>query len=369
EPLARPGSIVLCVEEGTPGAYRTQPRNLYVQVRGNYTTPGEEAPARFPSIFQMGDRTPNEFISTKPNPEKLQPNITRFGALRTSSGRKELAEWVTDPRHPLTARVIVNRVWQHHFGTGIVRSVDNFGKLGDRPTHPELLDWLAATFISDGWSLKKLHRRILLSDAYRMSGHAPADAATTDPENQYLSHFRPRRLEAEPLRDAMLAVSDQLDRTLGGTLFSNAVNQEYVGDVKYDAPRRTIYLPVIRNQVYPMLGTFDFPDPSTLCGQRAATIIAPQALYLMNNPDVQKWSQATVQRLDAAKLPDETTRIQRLVLWAYGREATPGEVTAMQRFLQKFRETNSAGKASTSSESWAALVQVVFASNEFITIR
>ena len=134
------------------------------------------------------------------------------------SGRRELAQWLTDPRHPLTARVLVNRFWRWHFGAGLVTTTDNFGLLGERPTHPELLDWLAKRFIADGWSLKALHRLILNSSTYQQSSSVSEKAAELDPENRLWSHFAVRRLDAEEVRDAMLFVSGQLDRTMGGSL-------------------------------------------------------------------------------------------------------------------------------------------------------
>jgi hypothetical protein len=224
-----PDDLFLSVEEGT-AAYGTQPRNLHVQVRGNYTTPGEEAPAVFPRIL-AGERQP-PFVPTRSSPaDKPEANKTRFGSVREHSGRLELANWLTDPKHPLTARVIVNRVWQHHFGEGLVRTPDNFGRLGERPTHPELLDWLAAEFVepskptgsypsalgAKSWSLKRLHKLILLSQAYQQAAGNPPAA---DPENRLLSVFPRRRLDAESLRDAMLAVAGTLDRTVGGTLYT-----------------------------------------------------------------------------------------------------------------------------------------------------
>src|SRR5262249_14668825 len=181
-------NMVLAVEDGASYPQVKgdgRPRNLFVQIRGNYLTPGEEAPAIFPRILAGEHQAPISGRTTGdlPPPESHQ---TRYGSSRPASGRLELAKWITDPKHPLTARVFVNRVWQHHFGEGIVRSPDNFGKLGERPTPPELLDSLALRFVESGWSVKQLHRLILLSSAYRMSSTFDDHASAIDPDNRLL---------------------------------------------------------------------------------------------------------------------------------------------------------------------------------------
>ena len=373
--------IVLAVEEGTPGAYGTQPRNLHVQVRGSYVTAGEEAPAVFPRI--LAGETQPAFISTTANPnDKAAANATRFGSLRAGSGRLQLAEWLTDPKHPLTARVFVNRVWQHHFGEGLVRSPDNFGKLGDRPTHPELLDWLAAEFLeptsapgSPG-TLKRLHRIILLSDAYRRSCAADPKAATADPDNKLLSYFPRRRIEAESIRDAILAVSGQLDRTIGGTLAGGPNNEanknlEYVGDVKYESNRRSLYLPVIRAKLFDFFQTFDFPDPGVTVGKRIATTVAPQALYLMNSPFAREQGHRLA-NLAIAGGADTPKRIEFAYRRALSRAATPDEVTRVTEFLvraEKALEPTVKDPGKRTEAAWSAFAQMLFASSEFLFVE
>ena len=372
EAKVKPAEFALCVEEGTPAAYGTAPRNLYVQVRGNYGLPGEEAPPVFPRIV-VGESA-KSFVSLQQNPsDKLAPTKTRFGQLRSGSGRLELAHWIADAKNPLTARVFVNRVWQHHFGEGIVRTPDNFGKLGDRPTHPELFDWLASRFIESGWSTKQLHKLILSSEAYsRSSLRNPDSKANADPENRLLSYFPRRRLEAEPIRDAMLAAAGTLDPTLGGTLYKGG-NFEYVttdqsrSTVGYDTMRRTIYLPVIRNNVYPFLATFDFPDPSTMTGQRASTVVAPQALYMLNSPFVAQHAGAFADRLLKAEPSDDSARVRLAYRIAYAREPRTEEASRLLGFIAS--QSGETDPIKQKRAAWQAAAQAIFASNEFAFVE
>lgn len=357
--------LYLGVEDGTAAGYGTAPRNLHVQIRGNYTTPGEEAPAVFPRILAGENQKP--FVTTKPNKaDKPETNKTRFGAIRERSGRLELANWLTEPKNPLTARVIVNRLWLHHFGEGIVRTPDNFGRLGERPTHPELLDWLASEFVQNGWSLKKLHKLLLLSRTYQQaSGTLPQ----TDPDNRLLSCFSRQRLDAESLRDSMLAVSGQLDRTVGGTLHTGN-NLDYVGEVKYDTNRRSLYLPVVRGKLFPFFITFDFPDPGVTVGKRATTTVAPQALFLLNNPFVKAQSEALAVRLMELKTPAE--RVKQLHRVALQRDPTTTEAERMGQFVTSYAQSiGKTEKDAVKAEraAWAVAIQTVFASSEFCTVE
>ncbi len=365
-----PPDFLLGVEEGSAGGYGTQPRNIYVQVRGNYVTPGEEAPANFLRIIAGENQT--SFVTTTANPaDQVVPTKTRFGSNRSTSGRLEFANWLTDGKHPLTARVFVNRVWQHHFGEGIVRSVDNFGKLGERPTHPELLDWLAHEFVSHRWSIKHLHRVILLSSAYRQAGRHDEKSALADPDNRLLWRFPRQRLDAEAIRDGMLAVAGTLDRTPGGSLLPTR-NFEYVGDnVKYDTPRRSVYLPVIRNKLFPFFQTFDFPDPSTMTGKRVSTVVAPQALFLLNSPFASAQGRAFAERLAKAEPTDDSARVVLAYRLAYGRPATTEEVAKSLEFVKQFEAKLPAEKDASArrSRAWAGLCQAIFASNEFSYIE
>ena len=366
EPQVPVPASVLAVEEGSPGAYGTQPRNLYIQARGNYISPTDEAPANFLRII-AGENQTSFVASTANKTDTKVPNKTRFGQTRSQSGRLELATWLTDPKHPLTARVFVNRVWQHHFGEGIVRSPDNFGRLGERPTHPELLDWLAAEFVANGWSVKQLHRRILMTDSYRQAGGAPP---AQDPDNSLLSVYPRRRLEAEAIRDSILAVAGTLDRTLGGTLFPHG-NFEYVGGVKYDTTRRSLYLPVIRSKTFDFLITFDFPDPVTMNGKRVNTVVAPQALFLMNNPFVTTQAKAFAARIEGAST-DPAGRIRFAYRQTFLREPTSVEIASGEQFVNRYLEATVASEkdaAKRKQTAWAAFAQVLLASNEFVFVE
>ncbi|GIT31362.1 MAG: hypothetical protein Ct9H300mP1_34080 [Planctomycetaceae bacterium] len=221
-----------------------------------------------------------------------------------TSGRLALARWLTDPRHPLTARVLVNRVWRWHFGRGLVVSTDNFGLLGEPPTHPGLLDWLSVRLIRDGWSIKRLHRLIVLSRTYGLSSQANAVAVQQDPDNRWLGRVRVRRIEAEAIRDALLAVGGQLDGTMTGSLLK-LKNRAYFFDhtskdlTTYDSRRRSIYLPVVRNHVYDMFQLLDFPDPAVTTGDRTSTVVASQALMMLNSKVVMAAADGLARRLQS----------------------------------------------------------------------
>lgn len=292
------------------------------------------------------------------------------------SGRLELAQWLTNENHPLTYRVLVNRVWRWHFGKGLVRSTDNFGMLGDVPTHPELLDWLTCRFIERGGSIKELHRLIMLSRTYQQSSSASSDAIQRDPENRLWGRAEVRRLEAEPIRDAILAVSGSLDQSFGGSLLE-VKNREFFFDhtskdkTKYSSNRRSIYLPTVRNHVYDLFQLFDYPDAALTTGDRATTTIAPQALLMLNSDLVAEASSELAVRIVRER---ETTeeRITRLHELAFGRAATAEEVTAGRAFLQKadhLAKTAKSDAASNWKTSWEAYCQTLFASNEFIYTR
>ncbi len=344
-----PAAVLSVQDEATPA-------DVKVHVRGSTQTLGELAPRGFLRVV-TGDRPP--------------------AIPATASGRLELARWVASADNPLTARVMVNRVWQHHFGEGLVRTPDDFGTRGERPSHPELLDWLANQFVKDGWSLKSLHRLILLSDTYQMASRpVPAGAATVDPDNRLLSHFPRRRLDAEAIRDGMLAVAGTLDRTAGGSLLANG-NFEYVNNdqsraaARYDNARRSLYLPVIRNNVFDFFQTFDFVEPHVANGKRAVTVVAPQALYLMNNPFVAKQSAAFAEVL--LKLPaDDAGRVTAAYERAYGRPPTTEEVARALGFVGRYAaglEAVESDAAKRRPRAWAAWCQAVFASSEFVYVE
>jgi hypothetical protein len=293
------------------------------------------------------------------------------------SGRRGLAQWMASSQHPLTARVYVNRIWRWHFGRGIVKSTENFGQLGDRPTHPELLDWLATRFMQTGWSTKDLHRLILASSVYQLSSQVNEGAYATDPENQFLSRFPLRRLDAEQIRDALLAVSGLLDETIGGKTVPLR-NRQFVFDhtsvdhTKYDSLRRAVYLPVIRNNIYTQFEQFDFPDPTMPTGDRNSTVVAPQALLMMNSELVMDAADELA-RLVLAAEPDDSARIATLYRRALGRSPDEAEVSRAIAFVAGFSSqalTDSAHlDPARLQRAWSLLCQSLLASNEFIYLR
>ena len=335
-----------------------KPENVKVHIRGDTQNLGDLVPRGFPAVLCGGKE--EEVGSDE------------------GSGRLEMAKWLTSPTHPLTARVEVNRIWLHLLGEGIVRTPDNWGLRGEKPTNPELLDWLAYKFVNtDGWSVKKFIRRVVLSRTYRQASlTSNPTAQTKDPDNRLFWRQNVRRLEAEPIRDAILAVSGTLDLTMGGTLLLTK-NGDYVTNdqsgngARYDLPRRSIYLPVIRNAVFEFFSIFDFGDPSMCNAKRAATTVAPQALYLLNSPLVEEQSLAFARSLLSAKQPDEAA-IRAAIFRAYARPATAPEVSRALSFITR-AETVFAPRESDATKrkerAWAAYCQTLLASNEFVYVR
>ncbi len=366
--------MVLAVTEGAKyGEVKGdgKPRNLFVQIRGNYLTPGEEAPLVLPRIIAGENQT--SLISVVNDAPKVEANQTRYGSSRANSGRLEFGRWLADNKNPLTARVIVNRVWQHHFGEGLVRSSDNFGKLGDRPSHPELLDWLASKFMEEGWSLKKLHKLILSSAVYQMGSNVGAESFKADPENRLLSRYPRRRLEAEAIRDGILAVSGKLDRTLGGSLLYNG-NFSYIStnpttdQQRYDHNRRSIYIPVIRNVLFDFFQAYDFPEPSVPNGKRASTIVPSQTLFMINNPFVDKQAKELATRLLGEGKSNEE-RLRTVYETAFCREITESETKKGLAFLKNLDvklEGIEKDPKKRETMSWAFFCKTIFATNEFI---
>ena len=339
------------------------PQNLRIHVRGSHLNLGAEVPRGFPSVLSSA------------LPDAVPPPPDR-------SGRLELANWITRADHPLTSRVIANRVWLWHFGEGLVRSPDNFGRLGEAPTHPELLDWLADWFVEHGWSIKALHREIMTSAAYQMSAEYHADFATRDADNRLAWRFNRRRLDAEELRDAILATSGRIDLTPGGSLLVTK-NREYVAGTasvnptSYDSRRRSIYLPVVRSALYDVFQAFDFPDPSTLMGRRDRTTVAPQALFMLNSSLVLDESRAWAERLlgKSAEQPDagadDAARLNQIYQAALARPASADEIARANEFLaaslRQWREQG-VDEAEARVRAWAGLCRTIWGSNEFVFV-
>ncbi len=317
-----------------------------VHLRGSHLTLGDVVPRRFPEVL----------VSVK------QPEIRD-----DHSGRLEFARWLTDGNHPLTARVMVNRIWHGHFGKGLVSSVDNFGLQGTPPTHPELLDWLAVRFVDEGWSVKAMHRIIMLSDTYQTSSHFDAENATMDPSNQFYWRHDLRRLEVESIRDALLLLSGKLDRDVGGNLMTYK-NRDYVfnhlskDESTYDTDRRSIYVPVIRNHLYDMFGLFDYSDASVLNGDRSTSTIAPQALFMMNSDFVADQTRTIAGRYLSSGLETKEV-VNRLYVEAFGHPASDRDVQHAIQFLENF------GNVASRDTAWQAYCQAVVSSNEFIYVQ
>ncbi|MDX1980102.1 MAG: DUF1549 and DUF1553 domain-containing protein, partial [Bryobacteraceae bacterium] len=334
------------------------PADCRINIRGN--------------AHQLGSETPRTAVALAGR-EKL--DIADF-----TSGRKELADWIASAENPLTARVMVNRVWHHLFGQGIVPTIDNFGTRGAEPSHAELLDYLASEFVSGGWRLKSLMRRLVLSRTYRMGGETNPRAMETDPENRLLWRMSRRRLEAETIRDAMLAVSGTLDGTTGGPALPlfvpgnmNLAKPEFLKEEATLDPaargRRSVYLPVLRKSQMPeldVLNLFNFPDTNQITGPRQATTIPTQALYLMNAPFVQEQAAALARLILSAAGSDED-RVRLLVRRVYARDLRAGEADRLLEFAAAFASRNASGGAVEARiQAWKRLCHSLLISNEFL---
>ncbi|HIN53342.1 MAG TPA: DUF1553 domain-containing protein, partial [Planctomycetes bacterium] len=299
-----------------------EPEDLKVHLRGSHASLGKTVERGFPQVFISAN---NHQIDAK------------------SSGRLELAQWLTDPQHPLTARVIVNRVWRWHFGQALQPTTDNFGTLGEQPINQPLLDHLAKTFIDNGWSIKNLHRTIMSSSTYRMSSNFNDAASKIDSTNRYLWRFPIKRLEAEAIRDSILAVSGLLDRTMGGSMLP-VKNREFLFNhtskdlTKYDSFVRSVYLPVVRNNLYDFFQLFDYNDASVSNGDRQTTTVAPQALYMLNSPLVDEASCQIVEQL-LAENKSLKPRVQQLYVKLLGRNATRQEMSRARQYYNLFLRT------------------------------
>ena len=354
----------------------TQPRNLRVHIRGNRFTLGKIVPRGMPGIINAV-RSTNAADASPPPLPTVDPH-------QLSSGRLELAHWITSPDNPLTARVIVNRIWQLHFGQGIVATSDNFGTRGASPSHPQLLDWLAAELIRNNWSLKQLQRQIVLSNTYQQSSAGSSEAA----ENSALAALsvQRRRLSAEELRDALLAVSGQLDATAGTSesgefLYAaaediNALirpNRVAADDEFYTSFRkRSVYLPIVRNMLPDVLSLFDAADPNGVTTTRNQTTVASQSLFLMNHPFVRDQAAALAARLHQETPQSPEQRIDRAHQLAFGRRATAVEQTETAAFLMQIAESPAvADDAPEEREklAWQAFCQALLCSNEFLYVE
>ena len=268
---------------------RGEPSPTYILRRGEHNKPGRLVGPGVPSVLTNG-RTPFDVQPPFPN-----------GAPKTGR-RLAFGRWLTQPNHPLTARVMVNRVWYHHFGTGLVKTLENFGAKGELPSHPELLDWLAVNFVQRGWSIKDLHRAIMNSRTYRQSSHVTDETRKHDPGNRLLSRMSLRRMDAEALRDSLLFISGRLDDTSGGPPDPVSVNRD--GLVSADSRaggrwRRSIYLQYRRTEIPSMMDTFDYPEMGPNCLSRSVSTVSPQALMLMNDQHVHNLAVSFAARVES----------------------------------------------------------------------
>ncbi|HEY6168731.1 MAG TPA: PSD1 and planctomycete cytochrome C domain-containing protein [Verrucomicrobiae bacterium] len=281
------------------------------------------------------------------------------------SGRLELAQWLTAPGNPLTARVMANRVWQYLLGEGIVATADNFGATGERPTHPELLDYLAGRLVANGWSVKKLIREVVLSRTYQLSSANDAKNYAADPDNNLLWHANQRRLDAESIRDAALAVGGQLDLVPPHGSPVTAIGDTDIGRsrgavLKTDSNKRSVYLPIVRDMVPDVLDLFDFAEPSLVVANRDVTTVPSQALFMLNSPFIYDNSAQMAKRLLATGSMADHRRIITAYLTALSRTPTAAELSRAETYLQK--HTTSGGSRDT---AWATFCQALLASAEF----
>jgi hypothetical protein len=352
-----------------------EPYQQHVFIGGNVRTLGDEVPKAFPAILAHEE----------------QP------AISSVSGRLELARWLSSGDNPLTARVMANRIWQWHFGEGLVRTPNNYGRLGAAPTHPELLDFLTSEFVRRGWSVKEMHRLILLSSAYHMSTETTKRASEKDPDNHLLSHFSRRRMSAEEIRDSLLAIEGTVDFGMGGTLQTGVgqgmttTNQLPPFDVS-KSYRRTLYLPLRRANIPKLLTLFDFGDATTSTGARASTNVAPQALFMMNSDFVSRVTENLARRLLAERRTPDEQRARQAWLATLGKEPTTAEVSEALDYVRTFHdkaaekdfqevETSRQDGSHRSPDypayyyggatlaAWQSYCRVLLASNDFIYIQ
>jgi hypothetical protein len=334
-----------------------KPHDVKVHVRGERHQQGDVAPRQFLTVLggqklENGDKT---------------------------SGRLELAGWLTDPSNPLTARVMVNRIWQYHFGRGLVSTPSDFGKRGQPPSHPELLDYLARRFVDGGWSMKALHKAVMLTDAYQRSSELDARDAQADPTNVYLWQFSRRRLSAEEARDAILATAGTLDRSIPGphpfpAKWRWKYTQHAAFVAVYDTPHRSVYLMQQRIRRQPFLATFDGADTNASTAERVISTTPLQALFLMNDAWVHRQSEALAQQL-LAEHKTQTDRVRAAYAALLARPATDEEVALGESYLRDYQAklaatptTRPAAAAEPEKLATAAYVRALFSSNEFFFV-
>ena len=320
-----------------------------IHTRGSHWTLGNQVPRRFLRVISGDEQTP---VGSQ------------------ESGRLQLAQWMTRPDHPLTSRVMANRIWRWHFGKGIVPSMDNFGRLGEKPTNQPLLDWLALEFVKQGWSIKAMHRQIMLSNVYQLSTDLDAHAAEVDPENALLWRSNRRRLEGEEIRDGIMSVSGGLTYNMGGSILTYQ-DRQYVANtskgsaVDYDRPIRAAYIPVLRSSLYEVFQAFDLPDPTTSNGDRDSTVVAPQALFMMNSSVMLKHSRTMAESLLKREGVDDAARIRDAYERALGRPPSSQEIDQGLTYIAHMEQEWKGNKLN----AWQSYCKSLLASNEFIYLN
>ena len=321
------------------------PADSHIFLRGNASNPGEKVPRQFLKVLSPPDRRP----------------------FQTGSGRLELAMAIVNPENPLTARVMVNRVWLHHFGNGLVRTPSDFGLRGEAPTHPELLDYLASQFMANGWSIKTLHRTIMLSETYQQQSQSHSDGESKDPENRWLWKMNRRRLDWESLRDSLLTVSGQIDFTMGGKSVP-LLSEPF-------STRRSIYGFIDRQNLPGLFRTFDFVAPDSSAPQRLQTTVPQQALYLLNSSFIRQQTVALANRISSRQNSNDSgdaeQRIQDLYELIYSRSPTTDEMQLGRNFLADVPPADLSTTAPALDGEfslWQEYVQSLLLSNEFVFV-
>ncbi len=362
-PIVDPVPMAMAVREAD------KPVDEAIRIRGVPKNQGEKVPRGLLTALTTDD--PRQFFAIPTN----------------ASGRLQLARWLVDTKHGagrLLARVTVNRIWGHMLGRPIVPSTENFGITGEKPSHPELLDDLAARFVEEGWSVKRLIRQIALTHVYQLAAVNNAAAMAVDPGNTLLWRHNIRRLDAEAIRDAILAISGQLDRKRGGPTLQEQGLVSFDSDyIHLDGPspysRRTVYLPMLRDaiglsqygdEMTAMLETFDFADPNVVSGNRSSTTVPTQALFLMNSPFMQEQATACAKRLLHERSTD-SARIDYFLRLALGRAPSYSEIDRAANFIRRLSEMSepAGGESKANVEAWASFCQAVLASNEFLFLN
>jgi mono/diheme cytochrome c family protein len=349
-----------------------EPKKKLAELKAELDVLKKKSPAKYPVIHALADASkPTDMpILVRGNPETPGPKVSRRfltvlggsqATFHQGSGRLDLARAIASADNPLTARVLVNRIWQHHFGRGLVATSGNFGTLGERPSHPELLDWLARRFVTSGWSLKTLHREIMLSAVYRQSSRFDSDGFAKDPANTLLWRMNRRRLDVEAWRDAILAVAGGLDQALGGP------------SIDLDAPtnhRRTLYAAISRHDLAWMLRLFDFPDPNISSGNRTLTTVPLQQLFVLNSEFMTSSAKAVVARLQPAsatgQASDDGSQIRQAYRLIFGRAPSERELTLGMAYLAN-SDPGPADSlhAHTTISRWERYAHALLATNEF----